>query len=94
VKNGTYRITYKPRGKRSLREFLEIRGRFRHLLRKENNTIVGQLEKEIESREKALIARAGEIEKEERFKLTTKHAGSSNIFLTDHVQQLLLFARN
>jgi len=63
VENGKYRITYKPRKKRPLREFLEAQGRFKHLLAEENKPIVERMEREIESREKELMIRAGEGEK-------------------------------
>ena len=66
VENGTYRITYKPKKKKPLREFLETQGRFRHLLKEENKHTVEQLEKEIESREKVLITRAGEVEEKQK----------------------------
>jgi len=60
VENGKYRITYKPKKKRPLREFLEAQGRFRHLLREENKHIVEELEKEIEIQQRELFTRAGE----------------------------------
>jgi len=62
VENGRYRITYKPRKKKPLREFLEAQGRFKHLLREENKWILERMEKEIESWEKELLKRAGEKE--------------------------------
>ena len=60
VENGVYRITYKPRKKRPLREFLEAQGRFKHLLREENRHILEELQKEIEIQQKKLFTRAGE----------------------------------
>lgn len=60
VENGEYRITYKPKKKRPLREFLEVQGRFRHLLGEENKHIVEEIEKDIERQEKKLFAQAGE----------------------------------
>ncbi len=60
VENGVYRITYKPRKKRPLKEFLEAQGRFRHLLREENKGVVEDLEREIQLKEKMLLARAEE----------------------------------
>jgi len=47
-----------------LREFLEAQGRFRHLLSEENQQVVARMEKEIESREKELLVRAGEGKEE------------------------------
>jgi len=60
VENGKYKITYKPKERKPLREFLEIQGRFKHLLSEENKPVVERLEKEIEAWEKELLKRAGE----------------------------------
>jgi len=61
VENGNYRITYRPKKRRPFREWLESQGRFKHLLKEENKEIVEKLEKEIEEKEKKLLALAGEI---------------------------------
>jgi len=60
VENGKYRITYKPRKRRPLREFLEAQGRFKHLLREENKQFLERLEREVEAREREIFAKAGE----------------------------------
>jgi len=60
VEKGQYRITYRPKKRRPLREWLESQGRFRHLLRPENKGIVERLEKQVEENEKKLLALAGE----------------------------------
>jgi len=60
VEKGQYRITYRPKKRRPLREWLESQGRFRHLLRDENKGIVERLEKQVEENEKKLLALAGE----------------------------------
>lgn len=64
VENGEYKVTYKPRKKKPLKDFLETQGRFRHLLREENQPVVERMEKEIEAWEKELMRRAGEEKKE------------------------------
>ena len=60
VERGQYRITYRPKKRHPLREWLESQGRFRHLLRPENKGIVEKLEKQVEEKEKSLLALAGE----------------------------------
>jgi pyruvate ferredoxin oxidoreductase beta subunit len=60
VENGKYRITYRPKKRRPIREWLESQGRFRHLLKEENKEIVEELQKEIDEKEKKLLALAGE----------------------------------
>ncbi|MCD6318246.1 pyruvate ferredoxin oxidoreductase [Candidatus Aerophobetes bacterium] len=60
IENGKYRITYKPRKKKPLKDWLESQGRFRHLLKEENKKVVEELQKNIEEKEKKLLALAGE----------------------------------
>ncbi len=60
VENGNYRITYRPKKRRSFREWLESQGRFKHLLSEENKEVVERLGREVEEKEKKLLALAGE----------------------------------
>ncbi|TKJ47135.1 hypothetical protein CEE34_05420 [Candidatus Aerophobetes bacterium Ae_b3a] len=60
VENGNYRITYRPKKRRPFREWLESQGRFKHLLSEQNKEVVERLEKEVEEKEKKLLALAGE----------------------------------
>jgi len=60
VENGKYRMTYRPRKRRPFREWLESQGRFKHLLSEKNKGIVERLEREVEEKEKKLLALAGE----------------------------------
>ncbi len=60
VENGNYRITYRPKKRRPFREWLESQGRFKHLLSEQNKEVVEKLEKEVEEKEKKLLALAGE----------------------------------
>lgn len=60
VENGKYRITYRPRQKRPLREWLELQGRFRHLFKEENKEIIEEMQRIVDEREKKLLALAGE----------------------------------
>lgn len=60
VENGKHRITYRPKKRRPFREWLESQGRFKHLLSEKNKGIVERLEREVEEKEKKLLALAGE----------------------------------
>jgi len=58
VEDGKYRITYRPKERRPIKEWLESQGRFRHLLKEENKKIVEELQKAVNEREKRLLALA------------------------------------
>ncbi|MBC7190604.1 pyruvate ferredoxin oxidoreductase [Candidatus Aerophobetes bacterium] len=60
VENGRYKITYRPKTKKPVVEFLKMQGRFRHLLREENKPVVERMEAEIKAWEEELLRRAGE----------------------------------
>jgi pyruvate ferredoxin oxidoreductase beta subunit len=45
VVNGEYRITYKPKQKKPLSEWIKGQGRFRHLLKPENKEILDDLQR-------------------------------------------------
>ncbi len=62
IENGKYRITYKPRKKRPLKDWLKSQGRFKHLLREENKGVLEKLQREVDRKEKELMVRAGEKE--------------------------------
>jgi pyruvate ferredoxin oxidoreductase beta subunit len=62
IENGKYRITYKPRKRRPLKDWLESQGRFKHLFREENKGVLEKLQREVDRKEKELMARAGEKE--------------------------------
>jgi len=58
VEDGKYRITYRPKERRPIKEWLESQGRFRHLLKEENKKIVEELQKAVDEREKRLLTLA------------------------------------
>ena len=60
VVDGKYRITYKPREKQPLSEFLKKETKFRHLFRPGNEHIIEDLQAEIDTRWEELLERAGE----------------------------------
>ena len=66
IENGQYKITYQPKKKKPLKDFLQLQGRFKHLFKEENQHVIEELEKEVEMREKELAIRAGESVSEEQ----------------------------
>lgn len=48
VVNGVYRITYKPKQKKPVAEWLKLQGRFRHLSKPENKAIVDDIQRTID----------------------------------------------
>jgi pyruvate ferredoxin oxidoreductase beta subunit len=60
VENGEWRITYKPKEKLPITEFLKVQGRFRHLFRPENEHLIQELQEEVDRRWQRLLWLAGE----------------------------------
>lgn len=58
VENGKYRLTYKPKEKLPIIEFLKEQTKFRHLLKPENEWIVEEIQKEIDARWEKLLKMA------------------------------------
>ncbi|MEW6446888.1 MAG: thiamine pyrophosphate-dependent enzyme [Bacillota bacterium] len=48
VENGVTRITYKPREKKPIAEFLKLQGRFKHLFTPENDWIIKRFQEDID----------------------------------------------
>jgi pyruvate ferredoxin oxidoreductase beta subunit len=60
VNEGEWKLNYKPRQKRPITDWLEAQGRFRHLLRPENQHLVEKIQAEVDRRWNALLVRCGE----------------------------------
>jgi pyruvate ferredoxin oxidoreductase beta subunit len=60
VNEGEWKLNYKPRQKRPITDWLEAQGRFRHLLRPENQHLVEKIQTEVDRRWEALLVRCGE----------------------------------
>lgn len=60
VENGKYKLTYKPKEKKPIIEFLKSQDRFRHLFRPGNEAILEAIQKEVDCRWEALLTRCGE----------------------------------
>jgi pyruvate ferredoxin oxidoreductase beta subunit len=54
--DGKVRVTYKPRQKKPVVEFLKTQGRFRHLFRPENEGLIEQIQAEVDREWEELLA--------------------------------------
>jgi len=55
VENGVWRLTYKPKEKLPVEEWLKRQGRFRHLFRPENRHLIDELQAEVDRRWERLL---------------------------------------
>jgi pyruvate ferredoxin oxidoreductase beta subunit len=60
VENGEWRLTYKPKEKIAVEEWLKRQGRFRHLFRPENRHMIDELQAEVDLRWERLLKLCGE----------------------------------
>ena len=62
VEDGIWRLTYKPKEKLPIEEYLRPQGRFRHLFRPEQREILDEIQKEIDKDWDDLLRRCNEID--------------------------------
>jgi pyruvate ferredoxin oxidoreductase beta subunit len=60
VENGEWRLTYRPKQKPPVEEWLKRQGRFRHLFRPENRHVIDELQAEVDRRWERLLKLCGE----------------------------------
>jgi len=60
VEDGQWRLTYKPREKLPVEEWLKRQGRFRHLFRAENRPLIDALQADLDRRWERLLKLCGE----------------------------------
>ena len=60
VENGEWRLTYKPKEKIPVEEWLKRQGRFRHLFRPENRHVMDELQAEVDLHWERLLRLCGE----------------------------------
>jgi len=60
VENGEWRLSYKPKEKPPVEEWLKRQGRFRHLFRPENRHVIDELQEEVDRRWDRLLKLCGE----------------------------------
>lgn len=61
VEDGEWRLTYKPKEKPPVEEWLKRQGRFRHLFRPENRHVIDQLQAEVDLGWERLLKLCGEV---------------------------------
>jgi pyruvate ferredoxin oxidoreductase beta subunit len=60
VENGEWRLTYKPKEKKPVIEWLKVQGRFRHLFTPENEHMIEEMQAEVDRRWEHLLELCGE----------------------------------
>ncbi len=60
VENGVWRLTYKPKEKLPVEEWLKRQGRFRHLFQPENRHLIAEFQAEVDRRWEWLLRLCGE----------------------------------
>jgi pyruvate ferredoxin oxidoreductase beta subunit len=60
VEDGEWKLTYKPKEKRPVEDWLKLQGRFRHVFRPENRHLVEQFQEEVDRRWERLLKLCGE----------------------------------
>jgi len=60
VVNGVHKLTYKPKEKKPVTEFLKLQDRFRHLFKPGNEGVIEAIQKETDRRWQALLTRCNE----------------------------------
>jgi pyruvate ferredoxin oxidoreductase beta subunit len=60
VENGEWRLTYRPKEKKPVEDWLKRQGRFRHVFRPENRHMIDALQAEVDQRWERLLKLCGE----------------------------------
>lgn len=60
VINGEWKLSYRPKNKLPIEEFLKVQGRFAHLFKPGNEHLIAQMQEEVDRRWGALLKRCGE----------------------------------
>ena len=55
VENGEYKLSYEPKTKLPIEDFLKPQGRFKHLFNKGNDNLIEQLQNEVDKRREKLL---------------------------------------
>lgn len=61
VENGRWKLTYRPREKKPLAEWLKRQARFKHLFTGEHEDLLAELQAEVDQNWEELLARCGEL---------------------------------
>ncbi len=55
IENGEYKINLKPDNPQPITDWLEVQGRFKHLLKEENRELIDEIQKQVDKRWKKLL---------------------------------------
>jgi pyruvate ferredoxin oxidoreductase beta subunit len=58
VENGKTKVTYKPKEKKPIEEWLKIQGRFKHLFKPKNEWIIKEMQEQVDKEWEALLAKS------------------------------------
>lgn len=59
VENGVYKLTYKPKVKKPIGEFLKWQERFRHIMKPENKALLDEVQKDVDTAWENLLKKCG-----------------------------------
>jgi len=60
IENGKWKLNYKPKERKPIKEWLELQGRFKHLFSPENKHIIKEIQEDIDKNWDSLLARCEE----------------------------------
>jgi len=60
VVEGKYKLTYKPKEKKPVEEYLKLQGRFSHLFKPENKILIEEIQNQVDIRWEELLVKSGE----------------------------------
>ena len=61
VVNGEWKLTYKPKEKKPIEEFLKVQGRFKHLFKPGNEHLIAEIQADVDKRWEELLKKCGEL---------------------------------
>ena len=60
VENGVWKLSYRPKNKLPIEEFLKLQGRFRHLFKPGNEALIAEIQKDVDEKWAQLRKKCGE----------------------------------
>ena len=60
IENGKWKLNYKPKERKPIKEWLELQGRFKHLFNPDNKHIIEKIQEDIDKKWQILLARCEE----------------------------------
>ena len=60
VEQGKWKLNYKSKERKPIKEWMEVQGRYKHLFRSENEHVIKEIQEEIDKNWEKLLAKCGE----------------------------------